>query len=135
MTMQSQPAAIRELPIVKKQIFEMESYTTFLGDRIEQVKFGWECYGTLNEARDNAVLILHPLLLYSHAAGKYDASDRRPGYWDSIIGPGKVIDTDKYFVIAADSLCNLYAHRKDVVTTGPASIDPRTGRVYAAILN
>lgn len=130
MSIQPQTGLNCDLQTVKKQVFEIETYDTFLGDRIDNVRFGWESYGTLNDAKDNGVLILHPLLLYGHAAGRYDPSDRRPGYWDSIIGPGKVIDTDRYFVIAADSLCNLYAYRDDVVTTGPASIDPKTGRPY-----
>ncbi|EWY39576.1 homoserine O-acetyltransferase [Skermanella stibiiresistens SB22] len=116
--------------MVRKRVFEMETHTTFLGGRIDQVRFGWESYGTLNAARDNAVLILHPLLLHGHAAGKYDIADKRVGFWDSIIGPGKVIDTDKYFVISADCLCNPYARSPEVVTTGPASIDPRTGAPY-----
>src|SRR5262249_24499256 len=62
--------------------------------------------------------------------GRYRATDKRPGYWDRLIGPGKVIDTDRYFVLAADSLCNVNARRPDVVTTGPASIDPSTGAPY-----
>ena len=66
----------------------------------------------------------------SHAAGKYKADEKVPGYWDPIIGPGKALDTNKYFVLSSDTLVNLNANLPGVVTTGPASIDPDTGKPY-----
>nr|VFJ97571.1 MAG: homoserine O-acetyltransferase [Candidatus Kentron sp. LFY] len=116
--------------IVQKQRFEMPSYTTVGGKTLHKVRIGWESYGTLDEAGDNAILITHSYTGTSHAAGVYSMDDDRPGYWDSIIGPGKVLDTDKYFVIASDTLINLNAHDPNVITTGPASIDPATGKPY-----
>lgn len=120
----------RTLPLVEKQVFKINRYETFLGEAIDNLVFGWEYYGTLNGDRDNAILVFHHLHGYSHAAGKYRVSDKRPGSWDGLIGPGKPLDTDRYFVISVDSLCNVNAWNPDVVTTGPASINPRTGKHY-----
>nr|VFJ74957.1 MAG: homoserine O-acetyltransferase [Candidatus Kentron sp. FW] len=117
--------------IVKKQAFEMPSYTTVGGKTIQKVRIGWESYGKLNESGDNAILITHHYTGTSHAAGMYDIGDERPGYWDSIIGSGKPLDTDKYFVISSDTLVNLNVHDPNVITTGPATIDPATGKPYA----
>lgn len=119
-----------ETLLVEKQIFRMDSFTTFGGKTIEDVKVGWEAYGTLNENKDNVILITHYFSGSSHAAGKYSKSDAAPGYWDSIIGPGKAIDTNHYYVISADTLVNLNAYDDNVVTTGPASINPSTGKPY-----
>src|SRR4029077_2774691 len=60
----------------------------------------------------------------------YAASDAAPGYWNTIIGPGKAIDTNKYFVLSSDTLVNLNVKAPNVVTTGPASINPGTGKPY-----
>ena len=67
---------------------------------------------------------------YLHAAGKYAASDAAPGYWDAIIGPGKAIDTNKYFVLSSDTLVNLSTGDPKTITTGPASTNPDTGKPY-----
>ncbi|MBK1837026.1 homoserine O-acetyltransferase [Azospirillum sp. YIM B02556] len=116
--------------IVEKKVFEMPSYTTTGGGTIKNVRIGWESYGKLNDAKDNVILITHFFSGNSHAAGKYKADDAAPGYWDSIIGPGKPLDTDKYFIIASDTLVNLSPKDPNVVTTGPASINPDTGKPY-----
>lgn len=118
------------LPLVEKQIFELPSLTTQSGATIAPVRVGWESYGTLNEDRSNAILVCHFFSGTSHAAGRYAAEDLLPGYWDAIIGPGKAIDTDRYFVLSSDTLVNLNARDPSVVTTGPATIDPGTGRPY-----
>jgi homoserine O-acetyltransferase len=76
------------------------------------------------------VLITHFFSGTSHAFGKYTAEDKAAGYWDAIIGPGKAIDTNKYFVLSSDTLANLNVNMPNVVTTGPASIDPDTGKPY-----
>ncbi|KAA0585251.1 homoserine O-acetyltransferase (plasmid) [Azospirillum oryzae] len=116
--------------IVEKKVFEMPSYTTTSGGTIKNVRIGWESYGKLNEAKDNVILVTHFFSGSSHAAGKYKADDAAPGYWDSIIGPGKPLDTDKYFIISSDTLVNLSPKDPNVVTTGPASINPDTGKPY-----
>src|SRR3954453_658547 len=118
------------LPLVEKEIFELPSYTTLHGATIRDVRIGWESYGALNGLRDNAVLVTHYFSGTSHAAGRYKPDDPLPGYWDAIIGPGKAIDTDKYFVLSSDTLVNMNVKDPNVVTTGPASIDPRTGKPY-----
>ena len=115
---------------VEKKTFSMPAYTTVGGQTIKSVRIGYETYGTLNAARDNVILIGHGFSGNSHAAGKYKAADPAPGYWDSIIGAGKPVDTDTFFVIATDSLVNLNVKDPTVVTTGPASINPDTGKPY-----
>lgn len=116
--------------IVEKRVFELPSYTTVGGKTIAPVRIGWESYGTLAPNKDNVVLITHFFSGTSHAAGKYSAEDKAAGYWDAIIGPGKPIDTDRFFVISSDTLVNLNAKDPKVVTTGPASINPATGKPW-----
>ena len=103
--------------MVEKRVFEMPHFTTFGGKQIKNVKVGWEAYGTLNDAKSNVILITHYFSGSSHAAGKYDENDPAPGYWDSIIGPGKAIDTDRFYVISVDTLANLNAYDPHVITT------------------
>ncbi len=116
--------------IVEKKTFEMPSYTTVGGQTIKNVKIGWQAAGTLNADRSNVILITHFFSGTSHAFGKYKADDKVAGYWDPIVGPGKAIDTNKYYVISADTLVNLSPNAANVVTTGPASINPDTGKPY-----
>jgi homoserine O-acetyltransferase/O-succinyltransferase len=122
----AQPVAL----MTEKKVFELPSYATFGGRTIKQVRVGYETYGKLNAAGDNAVFIAHFYSGNSHAAGKYKPSDVAPGYWDAIIGSGKAIDTDKYFVISADTLSNLNTKDPMVTTTGPSSINPDTAKPY-----
>jgi homoserine O-acetyltransferase/O-succinyltransferase len=122
-------AAAQDL-ITAKKVFELRNFTTQSGRTLADVKVGWESYGTLNADKSNAILICHYFSGTSHAAGKYSSADPAPGYWDAIIGPGKAIDTDKHFVLSSDTLVNLNASDKNVTTTGPASLDPRTGKPY-----
>jgi homoserine O-acetyltransferase len=114
---------------VEKQVFEMPTYTTVGGKEVRQVRVGFETYGTLSAGRDNVVLVPHFFTANSHAAGKYRETDAAPGYWDGLIGPGKAIDTNRFFVISVDSLCNVNTDPY-TVTTGPSSIDPDTGKPY-----
>ena len=125
-----QPAAAQEL-MTEKKVFSLPSYTTQGGRTLKDVKVGWESYGTLNADKSNAVLICHFFSGNSHAAGKYAAADAAPGYWDAIIGPGKAIDTNKYFVLSSDTLVNLNTGDPRITTTGPASVNPDTGKPYA----
>lgn len=118
--------------IVEKKTFNLPSYTTVAGDTIKAVTIGWEAAGTLNADKSNAILITHYFSGTSHAFGKYTAADPAAGYWDAIIGPGKAIDTNKYYVLSSDTLVNLNAKMPNVVTTGPASINPDTGAPYGS---
>lgn len=116
--------------IVKKETFELDRLELCCGATLEQVRVGYETYGTLSPTQDNAILICHFLSGASHAAGRYSETDVVPGYWDAVIGPGKPFDTDRYFIVSSDTLCNLNAKDPRVVTTGPASPDPKTGKPY-----
>lgn len=116
--------------VVEKKVFTIPSFTTVGGKTIRNVRIGYETYGTLNAAGTNAIFVAHYFSGNSHAAGKYKAGDAAAGYWDSVIGAGKPFDTDRYFVVSADSLVNLSTKDPNVVTTGPATIDPDTGRPY-----
>lgn len=119
-----------ELGLVEKKVFAMPSYTTLGGKTIRDMRIGFETYGRLNARGDNAILIAHYFSGTSHAAGRYAPTDEEPGYWDAIIGPGKAIDTDRYFVVSADTLANVNIGDPNMVTTGPASINPATGKPY-----
>ena len=116
--------------LVEKQHFTTKDFTTVSGVTLDQVDIGWESYGKLNANKDNVILITHYFSGTSHAAGKYKADDALPGYWDAIIGPGKAIDTNKYYVISSDTLVNANWHDPNVITTGPASTNPKTGKPY-----
>ena len=95
------------------------------GRRLDAVTVAYECYGRLNEARDNAILVCHALSGGAHAAGWHDGA-AKPGWWDAMIGPGKAFDTDRYFVVSSNVLGSCYG------TTGPASVDPATGRPFGS---
>ncbi len=84
----------------------------------------YETYGTLNRARDNAVLICHALSGDHHAAGYHSVDDPRPGWWDNCIGPGRPIDTDRFFVVCPNNLGGCGG------STGPTSINPTTTKPY-----
>jgi homoserine O-acetyltransferase len=94
------------------------------GRRLGPVEVAFETYGRLNEARDNAVLICHALSGDAHVAGYHHEDDPRPGWWDVMIGPGKGIDTNEYFVICSNILGGCKG------TTGPSSINPETGKPW-----
>ena len=123
------PGKSEETFVVKRR-FAMRELRTIGGAVLRDVAVGYESWGELNAARNNAVLVAHFFSGTSHAAGRYAADDPQPGYWDAIIGPGKAVDTDRWFVISVDSLVNLNAYDRNVVTTGPASLDPATGKPY-----
>ena len=116
--------------LVVKQVFTLPSFTTVGGDVLKDVRFGYEMYGELNAAKDNAILILPYFSGTGHAAGKFAETDQQPGYWDSIIGPGKPLDTDRFCIVAGDGLINQTIKDGHTVTTGPASVDPNTGKPY-----
>ncbi len=127
----SQASAATSL-LVEKKTHRIPRFTTQGGRRIKDLRVGYETYGRLNEAGDNAVLICHYFSGSSHCAGKYHPDDQLAGYWDAIIGPGKAIDTDRYFVVSADTMSNVCPKDPMVTTVGPATIDPDTGRAYGS---
>src|ERR1700745_2187861 len=77
--------------IIEKKTFTLASYTTVGGKTIKNVRVGYETYGTLNAAGDNAIFVPHFFTGNAHAAGKYAPSDAAPGIWDAVIGSGKPI--------------------------------------------
>jgi homoserine O-acetyltransferase len=93
------------------------------GRKLGPIQVAYETYGTLNAQRDNGIFICHALTGDAHAAGTH-ADDGRPGWWDVMIGPGKGIDTNRYFVICANVLGGCMG------TTGPSSINPATGEPW-----
>jgi len=116
--------------IIEKRTFSLKEFTLVNGKKISPVQIGYETYGTLAPAKDNVILICHFYSGNSHAAGKYSAEEKISGYWDAIIGPGKPFDTNKYFIVSSDTLCNMNPKSPTVITTGPASINPQTGKPY-----
>ena len=94
------------------------------GREIPEFELVYETYGTLNADRTNAVLVCHALSGHHHAAGYHAVDDRRPGWWDACIGPGKPIDTARFFVVSLNNLGGCHG------STGPRSVNPRTGRIY-----
>jgi len=96
------------------------------GAVIESYDLVYETYGTLNASKSNAVLICHALSGNHHVAGYYTEHDKAPGWWDNMIGPGKPIDTNQFFVIGVNNLGGCHG------TTGPASINPKTGKPFGA---
>lgn len=96
------------------------------GQRLGPLTIAFETYGRLNQARSNAILLLHALSGDAHAAGRHSPADRKPGWWDSMVGPGRPFDTSRYFVICSNVIGGCMG------STGPASRDPRTGQPYGA---
>jgi len=95
------------------------------GRTLGPVTLAYETYGELNVNKSNAILILHALSGDAHVAGKHDSSDRKPGWWDNMVGPSKAFDTEKYFVICSNCIGGCQG------STGPSSINPATGKPYA----
>ncbi len=94
------------------------------GKKLGPITIAYETYGTLTPEKDNAILILHALSGDHHAAGYYRPDDKKPGWWDDFIGPGKAFDTDQYFVICSNCIGGCRG------STGPASINPETNKPF-----
>jgi homoserine O-acetyltransferase len=94
------------------------------GQRLGPITLAYETYGRLDESKGNVVMVFHALSGNSHAAGVYSPDDEKPGWWDNMVGPGRGIDTDKYFVICSNIIGSCYG------STGPGSTDPKTGKPY-----
>jgi len=96
------------------------------GAQIRDYALSFETYGRLNADRSNAVLICHALNASHHVAGVYAGQDKSDGWWDNMIGPGKPLDTNKFFVIGVNNLGSCFG------STGPMHVNPDNGRVYGA---
>ena len=96
------------------------------GARLDKYELAYETYGSLNDARNNAVLVCHALNASHHVAGIYAEEPANLGWWDNLIGPGKPIDTEKFFVIGVNNLGGCHG------STGPSSMDPESGRPWGA---
>jgi homoserine O-acetyltransferase len=101
-----------------------EPFTFDCGRTVPGFTLRYETYGRLNERRDNAVFVFHALSGDHHAAGIHGLADRKPGWWNNLIGPGKAVDTTRFFVVCSNCLGGCQG------STGPMSIDPETGRTY-----
>lgn len=111
--------------IVQTKYLEVkEPLTLDSGKTLSEYIVAYETYGELNESKDNALLVLHALTGDAHAAGKHSEDDKKFGWWNEMIGPGKAFDTDKYFVISSNILGGCSG------TTGPCSVNPETGEPY-----
>jgi homoserine O-acetyltransferase len=109
---------------VKTRYFHLqEELALESGQKLSPVTIAYETYGKLNKDRSNAILICHALSGDAHAAGWHE-SDKKPGWWDLAIGPGKAFDTEKYYVICS----NIIGGCKG--STGPSSLNPSTGKPY-----
>ncbi|MBP7492881.1 MAG: homoserine O-acetyltransferase [Rhodoferax sp.] len=96
------------------------------GASLRDYSLSYETYGTLNAARSNAVLICHALNASHHVAGAYEGQEKSEGWWDNMIGPGKSLDTHRFFVIGVNNLGSCFG------STGPMHMNPDTGRIYGA---
>ena len=96
------------------------------GKQLPSYELVYETYGELNASASNAVLICHALSGHHHAAGYHSMDERKPGWWDNCIGPGKAIDTNRFFVVSLNNLGGCHG------STGPSSINPETGNSYGA---
>ncbi|MBW2613138.1 MAG: homoserine O-acetyltransferase [Deltaproteobacteria bacterium] len=94
------------------------------GERLGPITLAYETYGTLNSKKTNAVLILHALSGDAHVAGYHSEEDQKPGWWDSMVGPRKGIDTDKYFIICSNIIGSCMG------STGPCTLNPKTVMPY-----
>ena len=118
-------AAIGGVGLVAPRDFvHAQPFTFQSGQSLPGFTIRYETYGRLNPARDNAILICHALSGDHHCAGRHSPDDRKPGWWDNLIGPGRAVDTNRFCVISSNCLGGC------VGSTGPSSLDPATGRPY-----
>ncbi|MDH3997562.1 MAG: homoserine O-acetyltransferase [Desulfuromonadales bacterium] len=111
--------------IVKKQTVKFDLELKLESGRLlGPINLAYETYGALNPEKSNAILVAHAWTGDAHAAGRHTEDDRKPGWWDDMIGPGKVLDTNRYFVICSNVLGSCFG------STGPRSTNPKTGKLY-----
>lgn len=114
-------------PVAARQFATVTTGRPFqlqLGGSLPEVQVAYETWGTLNDDRSNAVLVCHALTGDAHASGKTAPGQSTPGWWDDLIGPGKPVDTDRWFVVCSNVLGGCQG------TTGPSSPSPTDGRPY-----
>ena len=110
--------------IVETKFFNIdEPFILESGKSLEKITVAYETYGELNNEKNNAILVCHALTGDAHAAGWHKGA-RKPGWWEMVIGPGKVLDSEKYFIICSNVLGGCKG------TTGPSSINPETNKEY-----
>ncbi|WP_188149468.1 homoserine O-succinyltransferase MetX [Teredinibacter waterburyi] len=113
--------------IVAPQTFEFDQPLLLAcGRTLDRYELVVETYGTLNAEASNAILICHALSGNHHAAGYHSTDDRKPGWWEHYIGPNKPLDTNKFFIVCLNNLGGCHG------STGPASINPATGKVWGS---
>jgi len=112
--------------VVERVYQENKPFILKSGDELPGFRLVYETYGKLNAERSNAVLICHALSGHHHAAGVYSEDDKKPGWWDSCIGPNKPIDTNKFFVVSLNNLGGCHG------STGPIDTNPETGETYGS---
>ena len=115
------PAWRRFVTVCENRCFALEG-----GGVLDEITLAYETWGTLDASASNAILVCHALTGDSHAAGPSGTGQRTDGWWNDLIGPGRALDTDRYFIVCANSLGGCQG------STGPSSIDPSTGRPYGA---
>jgi homoserine O-acetyltransferase len=116
-------ASAATVGLVELQSVTFDSLSLDSGLTLAPLTVAFETYGRLNQQRDNAILVLHALSGDAHAAGYYEGDDR-PGWWETMIGPGKGFDTDRYFVISSNVIGGCKG------STGPNSVNPATGKEF-----
>jgi len=119
-----QPRIEHSLDGVQQRMMTLENFRLESGQILPEVTLAYETYGQLARDGRNAILIAHGYTSNHHAAGRYRVTDARPGWWDRLIGPGKAIDTTRFFVVSSNMLGSCYG------STGPASLNPATGKPY-----
>ncbi len=111
--------------LVAPQVMQFdEPLTLACGRTLDHYELVYESYGQLNAKGSNAILICHALSGHHHVAGYHSMEDRKPGWWETCVGPGKVIDTNKFFVVCPNNLGGCHG------SSGPMSINPETGKNY-----
>lgn len=111
--------------IVREQSITFESGIRLDSGRIlAPITLAYETYGTLDATASNAILVEHAWTGSAHLAGRLNESESKPGWWDAIVGPGRLLDTDRYFVICSNVIGSCFG------STGPTSLNPKTGKRY-----
>jgi len=124
---QKSPKAEPSLGDVSPQILQFDtSILLKCGMELPEYSITYETYGELNREKTNAVLICHALNASHHVAGTYDGDEKTRGWWDNMVGPGKPVDTNRFFVVSVNNLGGCHG------STGPASINPKTGQPWGS---
>ena len=121
MTVNAQPMIVTPLTMHFADALPLQS-----GASVRDYTLAYETYGTLNADKSNAVLVCHALNASHHVAGVYEGQPKSEGWWDNMIGPGKPVDTDRFFVIGVNNLGSCFG------STGPMHLNPATGQPYGA---